>query len=137
MMGLAPLQGTWLGFRAAAAEDRFLQARRRGAGRLGFSNANLGTWEQWELVAGDPTPPWARLRLSLRSRRLPQVGAVHQLKDMFIAALQRALCRNCLNAMLHVLTTFQWLVRSPFDPSSSAAAPGGSHAVCSGILALP
>jgi hypothetical protein len=68
-------QGAWLGFRAAAAGDRFLQARRRGGGRLGFSNANLGTWEQWELAAGGPEAPWARLRVSLRSRRLPQVGA--------------------------------------------------------------
>ncbi|KAK9821433.1 hypothetical protein WJX81_005093 [Elliptochloris bilobata] len=65
-------QGEWLGFRAVAARGRFLQARRRGAGRLGFSNANLGTWEQWELVAGDPAAPWSRLRLSFRSRRLPQ-----------------------------------------------------------------
>jgi len=68
-------QGAWLGFRAAAAGDRFLQARRRGGDRLGFSNANLGTWEQWELAAGGPEAPWARLRVSLRSRRLPQVGA--------------------------------------------------------------
>lgn len=70
------LQGAWLGLRAAAAGGRFLQARRHGTRRLGFSNANLGVWEQWEPVAGDPGPPWARLRLSFCNRQLPQVWAL-------------------------------------------------------------
>ena len=69
-------QGGWLGFRAAAAGGRFLQARGHGARRLGFSNANLGTWEQWEPVAGDPGPPWACLRLSFCNRRRAQVLAL-------------------------------------------------------------
>ena len=55
------------------AEDRFLQARRKSGQRLAFFNNNFGTWEQWELVAGEPRQPWDRLKLGFRNRRLPQV----------------------------------------------------------------
>ena len=41
------VQGDYIGFRSAAAEDRFLQARRKGAA-LSFFNTNLG---------GPPTDP--------------------------------------------------------------------------------
>ena len=68
------MQGAWFGFRSAAAGGRLLQARRRGCSRLAFFSAGFGVWEQWELVAGDPTAhPWACLPLGFRSRRLPQV----------------------------------------------------------------
>lgn len=85
------LQGKWLGFRSAAAGDRFLQARKRSPNRLVFFSQNVGTWEQWELAgstpaaggeagssgAGSPSPDpdaseWASLALVLRHRRLPQ-----------------------------------------------------------------
>eukprot|EP00891_Asterochloris_glomerata_P001849 jgi/Astpho2/1849/fgenesh1_pg.00038_%23_20_t len=64
--------GAWVGFRSATAEDRFLQARRKSGQRLAFFNNNFGTWEQWELVAGEPKQPWDRLKLGFRNRRLPQ-----------------------------------------------------------------
>ena len=88
------VQGKWLGFRSAAAGDRFLQSRKRSPNRLVFFSQNVGTWEQWELAgsmpaaggeagssgtgaAGSPTPDpdaceWASLVLKLRHRRLPQ-----------------------------------------------------------------
>lgn len=85
------MQGKWLGFRSAAAGDRFLQARKRSPNRLVFFSQNVGTWEQWELAgsshpaggeagssgAGTPSPDpeaceWASLALTLRHRRLPQ-----------------------------------------------------------------
>ena len=50
------MQGDYIGFRSAAAEDRFLQARRKGAA-LSFFNTNLGeppTAETWIT----PTEPW-------------------------------------------------------------------------------
>ena len=70
-----PLQGKWLGFRAAAAGDRFLQARKSSRNRLVFFSPNVGTWEQWELGGGaDPdAAEWASLALTLRHRRLPQL----------------------------------------------------------------
>ena len=67
------MQGAWVGFRSAMAEDRFLQARRKSGQRLAFFNNNFGTWEQWELVAGEPKQPWDRLKLGFRNRRLLQV----------------------------------------------------------------
>ena len=55
------------------AEDRVLQARRKSGQRLAVFNNNFGTWEQWELVAGEPKQPWDRLKLGFRNRPLPQV----------------------------------------------------------------
>ena len=55
------------------------QARRRGAQRLVFFNANLGTWEQFEAVDGIPPNPWSETRLTLRNRRLPQVRSLRAL----------------------------------------------------------
>ena len=46
------MQGNWVGFRSAAAEDKFLQVKRKGLHRLAFHNAQFGTWEQWEIVQG-------------------------------------------------------------------------------------
>lgn len=69
------LQGKWVGFRSAAAGDRFLQARKRSPNRLVFFSQNVGTWEQWEVAAGAPDPDacdWSALSLALRHRRLPQ-----------------------------------------------------------------
>lgn len=63
-----------MGFRSAAAEDRFLQLRRRGRQKLAFFSANFGVWEQWELVAGEPKQPWNAQRMGLRNRQLQQVG---------------------------------------------------------------
>jgi hypothetical protein len=57
-------QGEWVGFRSACARDRLLQARRRGAHRLAFFSANLGTWEQWAVEApeaGVDAAPWRRV----------------------------------------------------------------------------
>eukprot|EP00887_Chlorella_sp_A99_P005659 scaffold1.g5659.t1 len=66
-------QGRWLGFRAAAAGDRFLQARKRSPNRLVFYSTNVGTWEQWELAAGElGAAPWSAAAVTLRHRRLPQ-----------------------------------------------------------------
>lgn len=69
------LQGKWLAFRAASSGDRFLQARKRSP-RLVFYNNNIGTWEQWELLdeAAAEQAPWARQAVTLKHRRLPQVG---------------------------------------------------------------
>lgn len=75
-LNLAALQGKWLGFRSAAAGDRFLQARKCSRNRLVFFSQNVGTWEQWELCSGGPDPDaaeWASLALTLRHRRLPQL----------------------------------------------------------------
>ncbi|KAL0023069.1 hypothetical protein WJX79_008548 [Trebouxia sp. C0005] len=66
-------QGGWVGFRSAAAEDRFLQLRRRGRQKLAFFSANFGVWEQWELVAGEPKQAWNTQRMGLRNRQLQQV----------------------------------------------------------------
>ena len=71
------LQGNWIGFRSAAAEDRFLQLRRRGKQKLAFFSANFGVWEQWELVAGETKQPWSTQRMGLRSRQLQQVRCLH------------------------------------------------------------
>lgn len=62
-----------MGFRSAAAEDRFLQLRRRGRQKLAFFSANFGVWEQWELVAGEPKQAWNTQRMGLRNRQLQQV----------------------------------------------------------------
>ena len=66
-------QGSWVGFRSAAACDRLLQARRRGAHRLAFFSANLGTWEQWEVpeLSAIESMPWSTVSVTLRNRRLP------------------------------------------------------------------
>lgn len=66
-------QGNWIGFRSAVAEDKFLQSRRHGKQKLAFFNSNFGTWEQWELVAGDLKQAWNVMRMGFRNRRLPQV----------------------------------------------------------------
>ena len=66
-------QGDWIGFRSAVAEDKFLQSRRHGKQKLAFFNSNFGTWEQWEIVAGEPRQAWNVVRMGLRNRRLPQV----------------------------------------------------------------
>ncbi|KAK9838858.1 hypothetical protein WJX74_004668 [Apatococcus lobatus] len=65
-------QGNWVGFRSAAAEDKFLQVKRKGMHRLAFHNAQFGTWEQWEIVQGQAHLPWEKLSLGFRNRRLPQ-----------------------------------------------------------------
>ena len=64
-------QADWLSFRAAGADSRFLQVRKRGPHRLTFFSQNYGTWEQWELLE-EPTAPWQSCSLQLRSRRMPQ-----------------------------------------------------------------
>ncbi|GAB4817699.1 hypothetical protein N2152v2_004745 [Parachlorella kessleri] len=67
--------GKWLAFRAAAAGDRFLQARKRSP-RLVFYNNNVGTWEHWELADEEGArldgAPWAHTAVVLKHRRLPQ-----------------------------------------------------------------
>lgn len=66
-------QGQWLGFRSQASGDRLLQVRRRGAHRLAFFSANLGTWEQWELAEAGAVDavPWRSVHVTLRNRRMP------------------------------------------------------------------
>ena len=64
-------QGDWLSFRAAAADSRFLQVRKRGGHRLTFFSQNCGTWEQWGLVQ-EPSQPWEACTLQLRARRMEQ-----------------------------------------------------------------
>lgn len=68
------LQGKWYAFRSAAAEDRFLQARKRSP-RLVFFNTNIGTWEQWELAQPESLEqcPWAEKTVTFKHRRLSQV----------------------------------------------------------------
>ena len=68
------MQGNWVGFRSSAAEDKFLQVKRKGLHRLAFHNAQFGTWEQWEIVQGQAHVPWEKLSLGFRNRRLPQVS---------------------------------------------------------------
>lgn len=70
---MVAVQGNWVGFRSVAAEDRFLQLRRRGKQKLAFFSANFGVWEQWELVAGEPKQPWSENRLGFRNRQLQRV----------------------------------------------------------------
>ena len=62
------------GFRAPKAEDRMLQATRRGgAQRLRFASEHMGTWEEWIMDARSETladEPWMTRRIVLRHRRL-------------------------------------------------------------------
>ena len=61
------------GFRAPMAEDRMLQATRRGgAQRLRFASEHMGTWEEWIMDARSETlaEPWTTRRIVLRHRRL-------------------------------------------------------------------
>lgn len=60
------------GFRAPMAEDRMLQATRRGAQRLRFASEHMGTWEEWIMDARSETlaEPWMTRRIILRHRRL-------------------------------------------------------------------
>ena len=84
------------------------QARRRGTHRLGFLNANLGTWEQFELVGDGPSAeqPWSRAPVALRSRRLPQVPSRTQY------VLQEALetdacCLSCTQIVKHKACSYE------------------------------
>ncbi|QDZ19601.1 hypothetical protein HOP50_03g21190 [Chloropicon primus] len=67
-------EGKWIGFRSMYAQNKFLQARRKGMDKLCFFNANFGTWEQFELFPQDTdvTVSWSRLNLTFQSRRLSQ-----------------------------------------------------------------
>ncbi|XRB16428.1 protein SFI1 [Pseudoscourfieldia marina] len=65
-------QGKWIGFRCAAAGDKYLQATRRSHNRLCFQNVNFGIWEHFEIASDEPTKRWTKSVLSFRSRRLPQ-----------------------------------------------------------------
>ena len=62
------------GFRAPMAEDRMLQATRRGgAQRLRFASEHMGTWEEWIMDARSEAladEPWMTRRIVLRHRRL-------------------------------------------------------------------
>lgn len=86
-----PVQGKWLGFRCAAAGDRFLQARKRSTPcRLVFFSQNVGTWEQWELGTAGPDPDaadWSSLGVTLRHRRLPQYELAVQLERVGVVSL--------------------------------------------------
>jgi hypothetical protein len=66
-------QGQWIGLRSLIAGDRFLQARRRGAHRVAFFSANLGTWEQWEILDINTleTASWSNSMVTIRNRRMP------------------------------------------------------------------
>lgn len=66
--------GKWIGFRSMYAQNKFLQARRKGMNKLCFFNTNFGTWEQFELHPRDTdvTVSWSRLKLTFQSRRLSQ-----------------------------------------------------------------
>eukprot|EP00854_Cymbomonas_tetramitiformis_P023028 gene23028-27863_t len=63
----------WIGFRASAAGNRFLQARRRGLDRMRFYSTQFGTFEQWEFSNGEPSTKvsFSRLKLFFKNRRLP------------------------------------------------------------------
>ena len=66
----------WFGLRSSVAGDRFLQARKHGAARLGFHSGNLGVWEQWRVASGAEglEEPWDVSRpVVLQNRRLPHV----------------------------------------------------------------
>ena len=65
-------QGKWIGFRSMYAQNRYLQARRKGMNRLCFYNAHFGTWEQFEFAHAEPKMTWTRIKMFFRSRRLPQ-----------------------------------------------------------------
>ncbi|KAK2077192.1 hypothetical protein QBZ16_004826 [Prototheca wickerhamii] len=63
----------WFGLRSSVAGDRFLQARKHGAARLGFHSCNLGVWEQWRVASGAEglEEPWDVSRpIVLQNRRL-------------------------------------------------------------------
>ena len=63
----------FVGFRAPMAEDRMLQATRKGgAGRLRFASEHMGTWEEWIMDARSEklTTPWMHRAVILRHRRL-------------------------------------------------------------------
>jgi len=69
--------GDFVGFRAAGANGRLLQATRKGACRLRFHGECFGTWEEWFLdarVAAEARETkWARLTVILRHRRLDKL----------------------------------------------------------------
>ena len=67
-------EGKWIGFRSMLAQNKFLQARRKGMNKLCFFNSNFGTWEQFELSPRDTdvSVSWNRLNLTFQSRRLSQ-----------------------------------------------------------------
>ena len=69
--------GDFVGFRAAGANGRLLQATRKGACRLRFHGECFGTWEEWFLdarVAAEANETkWARLTVVLRHRRLEKL----------------------------------------------------------------
>ena len=69
--------GDFVGFRAAGANGRLLQATRKGACRLRFHGECFGTWEEWFLdarVAAEARETkWARLTVVLRHRRLEKL----------------------------------------------------------------
>jgi len=70
----ASMQDSFLGFRAPAASWKYMQPRKKAPYRLVFFNLNLGIWEQWEVVSGNPwSHPWSSIHLCLRSRRLPNI----------------------------------------------------------------
>ena len=66
-----PKEPLWLGFRAVAANNRFLQARRKGKDRLRFFNETFGTFEQFQCTHGEPKLAFKRTHVCLQNRRLP------------------------------------------------------------------
>ena len=56
------------GFRAHAAEDRFLQANKRKSRRLLLFNHNFGTNEQWNLLSHHEIS-WTKMSCSFQHRR--------------------------------------------------------------------
>ena len=68
-------QDRFVGFRSDAAGGKMLQARKRGASKLCFYNANFGINEQWEVSGGHRASggdgAWRSATLRLVNRRLP------------------------------------------------------------------
>lgn len=66
-------QGAWIGLRSSITGDRLLQARRKGPQRIAFFSANLGTWEQWEVMEMSQIEreAWNKANVTLRNRRMP------------------------------------------------------------------
>ena len=80
--------GEWIGFKSWVANNKMLQAKRKGNHRLGFYSTRFGIYEQWgstDLDALD-TIHWASTVLFLRNRKVTscemkvqvhRVGVVH------------------------------------------------------------
>jgi len=69
--------GDFVGFRAAGANGKLLQATRKGACRLRFHGECFGTWEEWFLDARfaeeAQRQKWTRVTVVLRHRRLDKL----------------------------------------------------------------